>query len=954
MEIFTYGSGKFIASILEAVKMFNSGGTITSLLKVFLLVAFLSGLASVVLRGLSRFGLGASEVGGGDEGILSISPILILIRNAFVAAICVYVFLSPFFVTDVIVEDRYDPTQSQIVTEVPYGIAFIGYASSVIGDRMGEVIEEYITPVEAVRFRTGGGVGIGPKYINELFELLPPGSEMEYSVSSSNVPTRGVLEAWFSECIYPNFALIEGEGIRAEGLNAFSRSGFILGDPAFMVPPFYDPNTPLSVQYYGYPDANETTCANAVSQITSRWYNNGLFEKWIARFSARSFGTKEDDPTVVMRIYDMVDRYFPDPSLGSQDKLIQLATLNTAYSAYLKLSAEYGSTGASDLARRKQTSSWIEMARMGTRALFLIRQVAEAAVYLFGVFLPVFIAIGGLSVLTKYVKAVFWLQLWIPVFAVLNAIADYHLLKVVESVSYCTGGVCSLPLNFETVDKLRTETGMILGYMGLLSVSAPGIAWGIMQGASSLGSMATSVVASHEAGATASAATTQRVGSLAGYTAGTMLASAEQAGIGQAMSAGHLQVAGKYGLGEVQNLAEVELGHGINVRRPTMTGEIAEAQNVGAPALEQAGAIGIAASVGGARGAIDTFNAAKKQGLLPENATFEDYFGAKASVATMSTQMGMVTVAANKDHGFVYSAMKGGTITEIKGARDLDYGGMRFSNVNYLADGSNVKLESQTRDTALLGQLAQKADKLNLPHAAKDLREMQTEIGKNKGSSANVLVEGDMNGNISNIKVGRGGEVNETDLGKNISGGVRQRLDIDKTTYDHRDTHATGSNTISGHSVEGPYRGADGKWYDGKFQYIETPKGKVMVAGEGTNVQNYTVAGTVTTPDGKTVPVVTQISSGPDGQILRKRASGGDSLVHDDKQTFRGGYEYDNYVAAYAREKFGDRWGQAAGKSKGIIKDVGSIVGGISGTKQGVGDITHGIEKLFKPKMPGK
>jgi len=170
-------------------------------------------------------------------------------------------------------------------------------------------------------------------------------------------------------------------------------------------------------------------------------------------------------------------------------------------------------------------------------------------------------------------------------------------------------------------------------------------------------------------------------------------------------------------------------------------------------------------------------------------------------------------------------------------------------------------------------------------------------------------------------------------------GGRAIKHNIDKTVYDHRDTHATGSDTISGDREVGPYKGEDGRWYHGEFQYAKTPEGRVLVTGASTNVQTYTAADTVITPDKKKIPVVRQISYGPDGQVLQKRASGGDSLVFDDKQTFRGGYEYDNYVSAFVREKFGDRAGQAAGKAKGIIRDVSSIVGGIAGTKQGVREL---------------
>jgi len=932
MEIYTYGSGRFIASIFEAVKLLNSGGTIVSLVKIFLIVSLLYGLAAGVLRGFSRKGVGHAEYMI-DENTINIAPLLILIRNAFVAAICVYVFLSPYLVTDVVVEDRYDPAQSQVVTQVPYGIAFIGYTSSVIGDRMGEVIEEYITPVEAVRFRSGGGVAIGPKYVNELFELFPPGAESDYDVGTGNVPTRGVLEAWFSECIYPNFALIEGETVRAEGLKAFTHSKFIINDPVFQSPPFYDPNTPLSVQYYGYPDPNQTTCANAVPQIISKWYNNPLFEKWIQRFSAKSFGTKEDDPTIVPRIYEMVDRYFPDNSIGVQDKLVQIATLNSAYSAYLKISTEYGSGSASDLAKRKQGAAWIEAARMGTKALFLMRQVAEASMYLFGVFLPVFIAIGGLGPLAMYIKVVFWLQLWIPIFVVFNAISDYQLLRVVDSISYCMGGTCSLTLNFETVDKLRTETSMILGYMGLISVSAPGIAWGIMHGANSLVGAASGIASSHHAASTASSATTERVGALAGYSAGTMLASAQQAGIGQTRMAGHLKAVDRYGgLGTVQNTAQLELGHSMRVRAatmagqietanqygqdaiskaartglehnivtqtPTQKGEIAATKEVGAQALEQVGMTNIASQVGRAEGLHSIYNAARERGLISPNASFQDFMKNVNQIVSFSTDYGKVDMAVLDNGRTVWSITQSGSSSIAKGVQGVKYGGMVFQNANITTDGNNTRIESQTRDPALLGQLAQKANDLGQSHTAQDLREMQKEIQRKPGSSARVVVSGDANGNISNIKAERVGEASRVDRG------VEDRITNKYSGY----TSWSGSRTTLENTYDkvgiirgnDPETGKEGLFYG--RQHFDSTTGK-MVASDYTNLNTGRVYTTRTDEQGNKHYGVGTYESGPRGstpvfnfrelsneEIQRgmysaSRTIGGGGVVLDEKAT---------------------------------------------------------------------
>ncbi|MEM3646919.1 MAG: conjugal transfer protein TraG N-terminal domain-containing protein [Thermofilum sp.] len=634
--LYTYGSGELIARIFESVKLFLSGGVIGSLVKIILLVAVLRAL----LFGISNIG---SWFGGERESGLRevepVAPLIVLMKNTVIAAVIVYVFLNPLVRVSVIIEDRYEPVQSRVVDDVPWGLAFIASGMSRIGDRLGEIVEEYLTPVDAVRMRSGGGVGVGAKLISGLFDIVPPGAPVEYGAGSSNVPIRAVVEAWLSECIYPKFALIEGEGERAEGLRVFASSGFLLGEPVFAAPPFGDPNTPLTVQFVGYGSQNETTCANAQLQIQERWGNSTLFERWVARFGAQFLGRREDDIEVPYRVYEMVDRYFPDSQYSTWEKIAQLAVLNTAYSAFLKLTAEYGQAGAADIARRRQTGAWLEAAKIGARTLMVLRQVAEAVIYLAGGILPVFIAAAGLGVLIKYIRAVFWLQLWIPVLAVFNAIGDYHLAKMVESVGYVTGGTFTIPLNFETVDKLRAGAGFILGYLGILSMVTPGLAWGILRGAENLGGLVGGLVASREGASVGAAAVTERTGALVSYSGGTMVASAHASGIGQMHRAGEIQTADRYGLGAVAGVAAASLEQAI-VGLPLVQGRIESLRSLGPETLFDSGYFGTARDVMSPIASRDTWEYMRGHGIIPESMSYPEYVRATQLGSTVNTPDG--------------------------------------------------------------------------------------------------------------------------------------------------------------------------------------------------------------------------------------------------------------------------------------------------------------------------
>ena len=578
--LYTYGSGEFLAKVFETLKYLFAGGFAISLLKIFAIISILTALVTWGLRLLGSTFVGDYNAVSDDYS--NASGILAILRTGILAVIATTIFINPVLKVPLVIEDRYEPEQSRVIDDVPWGFAFLAGTLSQIGDKLGEGIETMLAPVDGVKMMDGGGIGVGPKFLNYFLKLDAPGSPSEYG-QSGNVPIKGVIDAWFAECIYPHFAVIDGEGVKAQALRALATSGYLLGDMAFMVPPFVDPNTPLSVQFYGEGETNETTCANATSQILDKW--NVVFEAWLAREAAPLFNKREDDSSVVYRVYEIVDRYFPDSNYSTWERIAQLAMINSAFAAYTKFSAEYGSMGAQDLAVKRQTESWMQMARIGAKSLFVMRQVAEAVIYLFGAIMPIFIVTAGIGVIFKYIKAVFWLQLWIPIFAIFNALGDYHMAKSLNEIAQCVGGSCSVPLNFETIDKIRSTTNFILGYLGILTMSAPMFAWGLLRiGSEVAGGVAGAILPAREAGGTAAASVTERTGAMASFTAGSMKTSA-----GAAASAGIAMQDAKFGFHNLSQMRQVELGYHMAQTMTSQTGSILAAIEAGASAVAKAG-----------------------------------------------------------------------------------------------------------------------------------------------------------------------------------------------------------------------------------------------------------------------------------------------------------------------------------------------------------------------------
>jgi len=598
------------------------------------------------------------------------------------------------------------------------------------------------------------------------------------------------------------------------------------------------------------------------------WYDNALFEKWIARFSARLLGTKENDTTVVPRVYDMVDRYFPDSTLGSQDKLVQLAVLNAAYSAFVKTQLEYSQGGASDIAQRKQGGAWMEMARTGARTLIIVRQIAEAIIYFFGAFLPIFIAAAGFGVLTKYIRAIFWLQLWVPIFVLLNAISDFYLLKAIESVSQYSsaGAIGEIVLNFATVDRLRIESGMVVGYLGLLSLSVPAIAWAILKGTDSLGGMVGSIASTNEAGKAGASTATQRAADMSKFSGPGMTDSAWKAGAGMSMGAGMLAAADGPGYGAAQNMSTVNYESALKVDTPRKSGEVNQAIREGAGALAAAGEVAVARNVGTAQGTRDRLESLRKAGTVSNDTTIAEMTRTENLKSDISTATGQLKTWTAPDGKILFStetgAGKNGAYNVVYGSKGEQVGADRkgeftigtgsSAEINQKSDpgamatlqkgassGKGIfSVEGSSRDSSIVKTPTGTTEKMDM---SKDqvLSELKTagmektpfygKVSAMKGDSpVTIATERDTARNISNVTATQGGDK------RTINGTLTQHAGEVKFDGVDKKTGAKVSSSGTAESVNvrtgevSGFRTYDEKSSSGKTEHMNVSKSEAL------------------------------------------------------------------------------------------------------------------------------
>ncbi len=467
-EIYTYGSGDFLASIFNGIKMLIEGGYLTTLIKILLIVGLLMGILSPLMGFFGARGGGYAF--HGPEGLIA------LIRTAIVAGIIVYGLMLPK--ANVAIIDRSDPSQTQVVSNVPLVNAVIASVSSRIGDVVGKQIEDIMVPVDAVRFRKNG-VAIGAKYLNEILDIEPPVAPAEYG-GTNNVSISVVLGEYFERCVFPNFVYIAGSNSPAAlGLRVIHQSPDILNDLPAIGNEFRDPNIYFNANF---DESNPVTCANAPEQIQTQW--NSIFYEWLKQVNYRLLGGNSDDPGYIATIQELFERYFPDSQVSFQDGIKQLAVLNSIRYALISYAARNGDYYIKDMLMEQKTGSgWIEAGRLFNRIVQTMRMLIEGVIYGASAFLPVFFAIAGFGALVTFIKVNFWLQMWVPFYVILNAFADWQFARVIQDALFNPHMDPNYyGISFATVESVRSHSNLILGYIGAFSWSVPALAWGLLKG----------------------------------------------------------------------------------------------------------------------------------------------------------------------------------------------------------------------------------------------------------------------------------------------------------------------------------------------------------------------------------------------------------------------------------------------------------------------------------------
>jgi conjugal transfer mating pair stabilization protein TraG len=435
--VYAYWNADQIASVLNAVAMIMGGGDYLTLMKALavagLLIAVTMGV--VALRG----------------------------ETVWANLLMVAVFYGCVFVpkTTVVVHDVRTNTDYP-VANVPLGLALFASETSHIGKWMTESFETAFTPVDEERF-SKTGMAFGSRLIEELQQVRADLPSLE-----------GEMAMFVRKCVNPEF--IGNAKVLDDLVKSTDLWGFIgtTNGPANSFS--LNPARSTFVNNVAMP------CPDAYAALTVLL--DGQTNTQIGVLGARVNPGNSMAATVILTQIPAVEATLLNVSRSAQDAVRQSIVSNLLRDCRAQpLSMQSGcvqSSAAVAMAEESAKVSYAAMAKVAAATLPKLRNAIELITI--GVFPVVFllIVIAGAKagmVLKSYVAAMFWVQLWAPLYAIINAMAVKSDQADLLGIVHLAGGT-----TLANMTRLGNEALSNQSIAGLLTISVPVIALALIKG----------------------------------------------------------------------------------------------------------------------------------------------------------------------------------------------------------------------------------------------------------------------------------------------------------------------------------------------------------------------------------------------------------------------------------------------------------------------------------------
>lgn len=452
LVIITYGGGDLLREFFNAIVLSLGDDSFKTLMRLSLLLA---GVWALV------------------ESIAS--------RNVMlnVRFICLYILItSLLFVpkTSIEIVDQTQGGKIYAVDGVPLGLAVMANITSVMGDSLTQLMEKNFTLPDDLRYsKTGMVMASSLVTAASQFQITDP-------VFSANV------QSYVEQCVFYDLLL-----------HKYSQTDLLKSSNVWQF--LKDHSSPARAFLY---KNKVTVCDQGILKLDEDWTT--AIDSAAANYSARVLhgaNAKANLLPYLQTSYQFLTQISDDGAAILKQNLIA----SSISQGLQHWGASTNATAAleSYAFNKAQTQKRLSNQTVGDMAAYwlpLMKFCFEGILY--GAFIFVFLLAlfpFGLGVLRNYLAALMWVQLWAPLYAMINLMVSFYARG--QSTALVGGG----NLTLSAIGGLAQVNSDMAGLAGYLSLSVPILAWGIVKGmGSSLTQLAQFVGGTIQSAVTATAA----------------------------------------------------------------------------------------------------------------------------------------------------------------------------------------------------------------------------------------------------------------------------------------------------------------------------------------------------------------------------------------------------------------------------------------------------------------
>lgn len=406
--------------------------------------------------------------------------------NAFKWSIASMLMLNALLLPKVntVIIDRVAQYQRQ-VDHVPFLLGFFAAFSSQAGDFLARKFDTVFAPVGLEYTQTG--IAMASKLVSKTRTINLP-----------NPDAAANIKAFVQQCMVPDIARGKytlQELTQSEDLWQFlaEHASPIRGFP----------------YRFGAKDTRTITCREAVKGGKEGW--STLIKNTVMHYGPEFFPFSKPDMAAkqLLSNLEVSYQYLTGLSMDASTVLRQNIMRNLIADGLIELNVINGTADAIKSyavarAEEQQKTAYALQGDMASLSLSTLKVVVEILFYaLFPVAATIALFPGGWRILKEYLIAMFWIQSWAPMYAILNMIVNiYAKAKSVAAITVANGSGTKAVLGWSTISKLGEANEWVSAVAGYALMSIPFLSYGIFR----YGAGALTQMASHFGSITQSAA----------------------------------------------------------------------------------------------------------------------------------------------------------------------------------------------------------------------------------------------------------------------------------------------------------------------------------------------------------------------------------------------------------------------------------------------------------------